>query len=190
MKMGTLEKQFVNNAGHSQRVAERALDRIRDLPLQAGWRYLDVGTGNGAAPLLIAQRLPLDVVGLDVDPAQIQLANAQAADIENLRFVAHDATDLPFEDASFDVVSSYKMTHHIPDWRAALDAMIRVLRPGGYLIYEDFAAPTPLAELGGALLGKSMGFPTRVGLDDFIAAHNLTTIQISRSLKVQAIWQK
>ena len=190
MKMTAFEKAFVNNTGHSQQVANHALKRIKQLPLEAGWHYLDVGTGNGAGPLLIAQSLPLQVTGVDIDPAQIQIAEAQAAGVDNVRYLAHDATQLPFEDGAFDVVSSYKMTHHIPDWRAALGEMLRVLRPGGYLIYEDLVVPRILAEIGKLALGNYAGFPTRAELDDFVAANNLSTIRSSRSIPFQAIWQK
>jgi ubiquinone/menaquinone biosynthesis C-methylase UbiE len=158
--------------------------------LQEGWHYLDIGCGNGAAPLLIAQNLPLQVTGLDVDPAQIQLAEAQAANMDNLRFLAHDATQLPFEAGAFDVVSSYKMTHHIPAWQVALNEMLRVLRPGGYLIYEDFAAPAVVAEIGQKVLHNAVGFPTRPKLDDFVEANKLSTIRVSRSIPFAAIWQK
>jgi len=149
-----------------------------------------VGCGNGAAPLLIAQSLPLQVTGLDIDPAQIQIAAVRAVGLDNLHFWADDVTQMPFEDGVFDVVSSYKMTHHVPNWRAALDEMLRVLRPGGYLIYEDFTAPTVMAQIGQMTLGKTMGFPTRIGLDDFVAANKLSTIKLSQSIPFAAIWQK
>ena len=78
MQMTSLEKRFVNNPGHSRAVAEEAVRRLRHLPVQSSWSYLDVGCGNGAAALAIADAFGVHVVGVDVDPQQIALARAAA----------------------------------------------------------------------------------------------------------------
>jgi len=49
-----------------------------------------------------------------------------------------DVTMLPFDDASFDVVTSYLMLHHVINWAAALEEAARVLRPGGFFVGYDF----------------------------------------------------
>jgi ubiquinone/menaquinone biosynthesis C-methylase UbiE len=49
--MAGLEKRFVNGRGHSRGVAQRAVQRLRRLPVVPGWTYLDVGCGNGTAAL-------------------------------------------------------------------------------------------------------------------------------------------
>ena len=67
-----------------------------------------------------------------------------------------DATRLQFDDAQFDVVASSMVTHHLPHWETAFSEMIRVLRPGGYLLYTDFMLPSWLAAIGRRF--NSLGF--------------------------------
>jgi ubiquinone/menaquinone biosynthesis C-methylase UbiE len=142
MKMSRFEKLFVNSASHSLRVAHRAAERLALADPQPGERYLDVGCGNGAATLHVARRFGLDATGVDLDPAQIDAARRAAASVERVQFVSLDATRLPFPAGHFDIVASHKVTHHIPRWPAAFAEMIRVLRPGGWLLYDDFVLPS------------------------------------------------
>jgi ubiquinone/menaquinone biosynthesis C-methylase UbiE len=145
MRMTRIEKRFVNDIGHSRSVADAAVGRLRRVPVQPGWSYLDVGCGNGAAALLVAERFGVRVVGVDVDPQQIALARAAAGDRADVEFMTADATCLPFEDGRFDIVATNKTTHHVPKWSSALAEMRRVLKPHGYLVYADLKAPFWLA---------------------------------------------
>jgi ubiquinone/menaquinone biosynthesis C-methylase UbiE len=165
MKMRSVEKRFVNSPGHSARVAEHAAGRIRSLDPEAGARLLDVGCGNGAAAIHLATTLGLDVVGVDIDPEQIQAATLAATNTPNVRFLVADATNLPFPDDEFDFVYTNKTTHHIPDWRRAITEIVRVLKPGGHLVYSDFVAP----------FGDR--FPTRNGISQFADALALQRLQ-------------
>jgi ubiquinone/menaquinone biosynthesis C-methylase UbiE len=142
MRMTGIEKRFVNELGHSRKVAEKAVRRLRCLPVDPAWSYLDVGCGNGAAALLVAASFGMHVVGVDVDPQQIALARTAAGDRPDARFVTADATRLPFDDGWFDVVATNKTTHHVPHWSSALAEMRRVLKPNGYLVYADLKAPS------------------------------------------------
>src|SRR5688572_22572270 len=147
MKMGPFEKRFVNGTAHSRQVAEQIVRRLRHVPLRAGSRYLDVGCGNGLATLHVARTLGLHAVGVDVDPAQIALARRAAGGRAGVSFVTGSVTQLPFETARFDIVSTNKTLHHVPEWRAALDEMTRVVALGGHLVFADLNVPPPLAPL-------------------------------------------
>ena len=191
MRMGRVEKLFVNNDGHSQRVGLYAEELLRSVDFEAGSRYLDVGCGNGAAPIHIAQTFGLDVTGIVVDPGQIEAAQARSQGIENTRFMTMDGTQLPFSEDEFDVVFTNKVTHHIPNWKDALEEMARVLKPGGYLIYSDFVLPRPIAALGQAVAGNHVGFPTRAALKTFTERHNLSVVNASGSaLNYRGVFQK
>ena len=98
-----------------------------------GERWLDVATGTGAVALLAA-RAGANVVGIDLSPALIKTAkfNAATKGLE-IRFEAGDAEALPYDDASFDVVSSALGTQFAPDHAAVAHELARVCRPGGRL---------------------------------------------------------
>ena len=165
MKMRPFEKRFVNATAHSQQVAEQIVRRLRHVPLRAGWTYLDVGCGNGLATLHVADTLGLHVVGVDVDPAQIELARRAAGNRTGVSFVTGSATELPFETARFDIVSTNKTLHHVPQWWVALDEMTRVATPGGHVVFADLNAPPVLARLLRRTVGHVAGVFTQRDLD-------------------------
>jgi hypothetical protein len=69
--------------------------------------------------------------------------------------------------------------------------MIRVLKPGGYLIYSDFVYPGWMALMGQVVIKKLAGFPTREALDELIKKHQLAKIQLSSSwLNYEGVFQK
>lgn len=177
MKMAKLEKLFVNSPSHSRQVSQHAERLLNLIDFKAGQKYLDVGCGNGAAAIHLAQKYHLDVTGIDVDPDQIRLAEEQSQGLDNAHFLTIDSTHLPFDAGEFDVVFTNKVTHHIPNWRQALGEMTRVIKPGGYFIYSDLVLPPSLAKLGEAVAGSLVGFPTRNEIvatlkeRDFVTVH-------------------
>jgi ubiquinone/menaquinone biosynthesis C-methylase UbiE len=147
MKMGRFEKRFVNAAAHSRHVAVHAVRRLRHVPLQVGWRYLDVGCGNGTATLHVADTFGVRAVGVDLDPAQIELARRAAGTRSDVSFLTASATHLPFATDAFDIVSTNKTMHHVAEWRLALDELTRVAARGGYVVFADLIVPLVLARL-------------------------------------------
>ena len=165
MKMGTFEKRFVNASAHSRQVAEQAVRRLRHVPLHAGWSYLDIGCGNGLATLHVADTFGLRAVGVDVDPAQIELARRAAGDRADVSFVTASATQLPFETGRFDIVSSNKTMHHVPDWWLALDEITRVVARDRFIVFADLNVPSALAPVLQLTVGHVAGVFTRPDLD-------------------------
>jgi ubiquinone/menaquinone biosynthesis C-methylase UbiE len=97
----------------------------------AGLDVLDVGCGQGIDVVRYA-RSGARATGVDLTPRHAELARAHLAANELPgTVVLGDAEELPFEDASFDRVSSNGVLHHTPDMDAALREARRVLRPGG-----------------------------------------------------------
>ena len=169
MRMTGIEKRFVNSIGHSRSVADEAVRRLSHVPVERGWSYLDVGCGNGAATLRVADTFGVRVVGVDVDPQQIALARTAAGDRTDVLFMTADATRLPFEDGRFDIAATNKATHHVPRWSSALAEMRRVLKPHGYLVYADLKAPSWLAWALKPLAGHA-GVITAAELDRCFAS--------------------
>jgi glycosyltransferase involved in cell wall biosynthesis/SAM-dependent methyltransferase len=113
--------------GFFYREKMRAIHRIApDCPAR---EVLEVGGGrSGLARLLYPEA---QVTTVDVEEEH---GGAEVNRDPRVRFVVADATALPFDDASFDVVTFFDVLEHIPDdARAAKEAM-RVLRPGGFVL--------------------------------------------------------
>jgi ubiquinone/menaquinone biosynthesis C-methylase UbiE len=101
------------------------------LDLRGGEKVLDVAAGNGNASLAAARRW-CEVMATDYVPALLEHARERAAaDGLDLEFREADAEDLPFDDASFDVVLSTFGVMFTPDQERAAGEMLRVCRPGG-----------------------------------------------------------
>ena len=93
----------------------------------ADGRLLDLGCGAGWSTLLFSKS-GYDAVGLDVTAAAFEPDEA-----ERLRFEEGDAAELPFADATFDVVACNQFLEHSPDPWGVLEEAQRVLKPGGWL---------------------------------------------------------
>lgn len=133
--------------------------------LRPGQRMLDVGCGTGSLALEAArQQASAEIHGIDPAPEMIHRARAKAtAAGVTIDFEQAVIERLPFDDASFDVVTSSIMLHHLPaeTLHAGLAEVTRVLVPGGRLVVVDFAGAGPLMHRLGALLHGDGGHPTR-----------------------------
>ena len=102
----------------------------------AGKRVLDVACGEGYGSALLA-RTAREVTGVDVAPAAIAHARKEYAGLANARFAEASCTELPFADASFDLVVSFETLEHITGQERFLDEIARVLAPGGVLLLSS-----------------------------------------------------
>lgn len=130
---------------------------VDDLEVELCARYgtgrevLECGCGTG----LILQRLAefaSRAVGIDLSPGMLDHARERGLEVKE-----GSVTELPFEDASFDVTCSFKVLAHVPDIGRALAEMARVTRPGGVVIAEFY---NPLSLRG---LAKRLGPAGKVG---------------------------
>jgi len=141
----------------------------------AGARVLEVGCGPGRLSIRLARQHGLDVTGLDLDPAMIGRARANAAHPGNggdrwPSFLIGDVAALAFPDGSFDLVVSTLSMHHWADPAAGLAEIGRVLRPGGRALVWDFRpgtvplhrhVPDPVQHARGAPLRVASAAPWR-----------------------------
>lgn len=105
-----------------------------------GMDVLDVGCGVGSIALDLAPALaPGRVVGIDADAEQIETARRSAAErgLENAEFVTSSVYELPFGEATFDVVYANAVLMYVRDQVRALAEMRRVLRPAGLAAVID-----------------------------------------------------
>jgi SAM-dependent methyltransferase len=108
-----------------------------------GARVLEVGCGPGHLSIRLARQHGLNVTGLDLDPAMIERARANAdrsedSDESGPSFLVGDVAALPFPDESFDLVVSTMSMHHWADPTAGMAEIDRVLRPGASALIWDF----------------------------------------------------
>ncbi len=101
-------------------------------PLARGAKVLEVGCGTGLILERVA-RVAEKAVGIDLSPGMLEQARARGLDVHE-----GSATELPFEDASFDLVYSFKVLAHVPDIERALREMARVTKPGGTVLAEFY----------------------------------------------------
>jgi SAM-dependent methyltransferase len=129
------------------REAQRLLDKVDAdrwiakfiEPHLAGVRnFLSVGCGPGVFLRELAKsRLQMDVAGVDVSASRIRDAEQRLTGLPNARVCVGEATALPFEDNSFDIVFSRFLLEYLPDKLAAVREMARVCRPGGMVMLQD-----------------------------------------------------
>jgi SAM-dependent methyltransferase len=122
-----------------------ALEFFERLDLPRGIRLLDVGCGAGQLSLPAA-RQGIQVTGLDLAANLVRQAATRAAG-EGLAipFDEGDAEDLPYPDASFDVVMSLIGSMFAPRPELVASEMLRVCRPGGRIIMGNW---TPAGHIG------------------------------------------
>lgn len=127
-----------------------------------GPRVLDAGAGTGALSRRLISALPgLRPVLVDLSPSML----ARAADLHAPRAVA-SVHALPFADGEFDVVVSAWVIETVDNPGAAVAEMLRVLRPGGVLVYSFCSRPV-------ARLNRWRSGPTRAVVHALFAGHFL-----------------
>ncbi|MEO9176288.1 MAG: class I SAM-dependent methyltransferase [Gaiellales bacterium] len=108
---------------------------------------LDVATGTAAVAISLARRYGCRVTGLDQSSGMLETGGrrvAQAGLGDRIELVEGNAEALPFEDGSFDGVTSTYFLRYVDDVPAAIVELARVARPGAPVGYLDFGVP-PLA---------------------------------------------
>ena len=129
-------------------------------------QVLDVATGTGRVPLLLAAQpwFAGTVTGIDITPAMLEIARSKVAAAglsERVVLREGDAGALPWPAASFDLVTSLEALEFFPRPRRALAEMVRALRPGGALVvskYPDgWARALPLKGQTRRALARQLG---------------------------------
>ncbi len=143
MKLNAIEKALMNNPVRS------AVQRRYEAPLllslggpATGERVLEIGCGRGVGTQIILERFGAEhVTAFDLDPDMVDKARRRLAPAgDRVEVEVGDAERIDAPDGGFDAVFDFGMIHHIPNWRAAVQEVARVLRPGGRFYFEEVTA--------------------------------------------------
>jgi salicylate synthase len=104
--------------------------------LAPGWKCLEVGGGGGSLANWLGERVGPDgqVTVTDIEPRWAASRPRPA----NVRVLRHDITRDPLPGDGFDLVHARLVMNHLPERLRVLGRMVEVLRPGGWLVLEDF----------------------------------------------------
>ena len=149
---------------------------MRAAHLSPSSRVLDLASGTGDVAFAVANLgHPAEVVATDFNAEMLAVAEKKAAEkppAVPVSFSIADAQQLPFEDASFDVVTVAFGVRNFPDREKNFAEVLRVLRPGGRYIILEFSRPGfapwrgvyhvylrhAIPAIGGAMTGDRDGF--------------------------------
>jgi len=147
MEMTLLEKHLVNRESKGRHNFELLRQRLNEIGRERIHHVLELGCGVGYVSVFLAKAYKMRVIGIDFDTEQIRRARSLHREGELLRFQALEASRLAFSDASFDLVVSQNVFHHIAGWQRVVQEVGRVLRDGGYFIWLDLAFPSLVKKL-------------------------------------------
>lgn len=175
-----------------QKLGENYFDIVSEEMLNRGDHVLEVGCGSGRFLKFLSNRV-LSITGVDPSEA-VFAANQLLGKDEKVQLVKASASDLPYDDASFDFVYSIGVLHHIPDTARAMKDCVRKLKQGGYFltyIYYNldnrgivFRALFGIVNGMRALISKMPGALKRFSCDLLAVFLYMPFVLLSRVMKI------
>jgi len=144
----------------------RTKHRLLQCGVAAGWRCLEVGGGGGSIAGWLSEQVGASgkVVVTDIDTRFLG-----AFESDNLEIVRHDITQDPMPEGAFDLVHARMILIHLPERDEVLRRLVGVLRPGGWLVCEEFdsvSAPADGVVSPGEVVLKTHGAMQRLSTDN------------------------
>jgi ubiquinone/menaquinone biosynthesis C-methylase UbiE len=150
-----------------------AVDRLADLAgIGAGMHVLDVCSGMGGPARYLAHQRGCRVTGLDITKSRHEGAVRLTALVglgHLVDFRLGNALDMPFAEASFDVVIGQEAFCHVPDKPQLIAECARVVRPGGVVAFTDILRRDGLTEESFGRLQREMTFLSLESLEGYAA---------------------
>jgi ubiquinone/menaquinone biosynthesis C-methylase UbiE len=139
-QFGAHAEAYATSRVHAQGASLKRLVEL--VQPQPDWNVLDVATAAGHTAYAFAP-LVAHVTATDITPEMIPVATKLAAErgLTNVTLESADAENLPYADASFDLVTCRIAPHHFPNIAQFVAEGVRVLRAGGLLAVVDNVVP-------------------------------------------------
>jgi SAM-dependent methyltransferase len=108
---------------------------LKALGFAAGWRCAEIGAGAGSMACWLADHVsaPGHVVATDVDTRFLETLQSQTLEVRR-----HDIVAAPLEEGAYDLIHTRLLLMHLPERTRAIRNMVASLRPGGWLLAEDY----------------------------------------------------
>ena len=160
--LGREALKFVGYSAEIEKIPESALESFAGVgfphaagAVKPGDTVLDIGSGSGTDVLFSSLRTGPKgkVIGLDITDAMIEKArvNIEKMGAKNVKILKGDATKIPLEDASVDVVTSNGVLNLVPEKGRAFHEIYRVLKPGGRIQISDIVVQSDVQRVCGLI---------------------------------------
>jgi SAM-dependent methyltransferase len=161
------------------------------------WRCAEIGAGTGSIACWLADRVssPGHVVAADIDVRFLETLHRETLEVRR-----HDIVAAPLEEGAYDFVHTRLLLMHLPERERAIENMVASLRPGGWLLAEDydlgtagfFHPPSPLqAKINDAvqrMFEKTGGDPRHgIKLVGALRAAGLESVEAEGRLQVVSL---
>lgn len=113
----------------------------KEIFVKPGHQVLDLCCGTGDWTIQLAESKEADITGLDFSENMLKVAANKTADFENITLIQGDATELPYEENVFDIITIGFGLRNLPDYEKAVAEFYRVLKPGGQLVILETSNP-------------------------------------------------
>lgn len=191
-----IERVYSAYSGVYDRIFGKVFQDSREVLAEAlltrpGERVLEVGVGTGLLLPLYAHRCR--VTGIDLSDGMLDKARKRVADLglENVTLERMDAGAMSFPDDSFDTVVAAYVVTAVPDHRALMREMVRVVRPEGrILLVNHFVNGSGLiaaVERAVSPLCKYVGFRTDLSVEQVLEGLPLTVVRHEK-VKPLRLW--
>ncbi len=138
--MNRAESIYINSGLRTKRLRRSVIPKLIALGGRTeGLEVLDIGCGPGECVAGEIEDFGAGrVIAIDLDPRMVQRARDRLAQYgDRVTLLEGDVTNLPYENGTFDAVFNFAVLHHVPDWKAGLQEIARVLKVGGRLFSQD-----------------------------------------------------
>ena len=112
---------------------------VTQLGVEPGWSCLEVGAGGGSIAAWLCERVGRDgcVVATDIDTRHLRQLG-----LSNLAVQDHDLRHGPLPEGCFNLVHARLVLIHLPNRAQVMQRLVSALKPGGWLLVEDFDSPS------------------------------------------------